>query len=93
MLTQYKNLNQILNASASLSGDRFDSTDHNLVDNAASLTPVYNITNYQTELHIYSNQTWLSGNHGVIINETQPVVNIPNQTAPLQLGYTPLNIL
>ena len=92
MLTQYKNLNQILNATASISGDRFTLTDHNLIDNTAILTPVYDIVRSSIEMHIYSNQTWLSGNHGVDATERQAAITIPNQTNPYQTGYTPVNI-
>ena len=92
MLTQYKNLNQILNSSAAISGDRFTLTDHNLFDNVAALTPVYDIVRSSIEMHIYSNQTWLSGNHGVDATENQSQVTIPNQNNPYQGGYTPINI-
>ena len=92
MLSQYKNLNQILNATGSISGDRFSATDHNLIDPVTQLTPVYDIVKSSIEMHIYSNQTWLTGNHGIDAIEKQQPVNIPNQNNPFQTGYTPFNI-
>ena len=66
MLTQYKNIDQILSANQSLSAQRFDSTLLGTVT-TNKLTPVsYNadIINKSTvEFHIYSGDTYITGQH------------------------------
>ena len=86
MLNQYKNINQIINANSSIIGDRFDLTDHNLFDEEVSLKMVPNIKNGQVEFHIYSNQTWITGNHNILIQDANVVFpglgTLPNQLGP-----------
>ena len=65
-LTQYKNIDQILSAKNSLSADRIDKTQlQNITTNL--LDPVTfnnNIVNNSTvEFHIYSGETWITGQH------------------------------
>jgi hypothetical protein len=91
MLSQYKNINQIINANYALIGDRFDLTDHNLIDDAISLKQVPNIGNGQVELHLYSNQTWITGNHNVII-KNNVTLNTPNTQGNIDLGLYPFAI-
>jgi hypothetical protein len=94
MLNQYKNLNQIINTNYAIIGDRFDLTDHNLIDDAISLKEVPNIGKGRVELHIYSNQTWITGNHIVdnIQNNVQLYSTASGISTPINLGTYPIGI-
>lgn len=70
MLTQYKNIDRILTSTQSLSAQRYSQTLLNLFKtNYSSYTAESGIsqqlTDYRTELHIYSGETWITGNHRV----------------------------
>jgi len=70
MLSQYVNINQILNASASLSAERIPDNKRSLLtlsNNLVSFTPNVNsqTTADKIELHLYSNSTWITGLHQV----------------------------
>jgi hypothetical protein len=68
MLSQYKNIEQILTAQGAVSAQRYPQTLLNLFetnyysyisDPLISQQPA----DYRTELHIYSGETWITGNH------------------------------
>ena len=67
MLKQYSNIDQILNSKESLSAKRLPNVDYELLDYPdyrISYAPVLNTTsNQKTEFHIYSNNSWITGNH------------------------------
>lgn len=68
MLTQYKNNEQILTAQGAVSAERYPQTSLNLFEtDYYSYIPDPLISqqpaNYRTELHIYSGETWITGNH------------------------------
>jgi hypothetical protein len=70
MLTQYKNIEQILAAQGAVSAQRYPQTLLNLFEtNYYSYTGDSGValqnTDYRTELHIYSGETWITGNHQV----------------------------
>lgn len=70
MLTQYKNIEQILAAQGAVSAQRYPQTLLNLFEtNYYSYITDPGIalqtTDYRTELHIYSGETWITGNHQV----------------------------
>ena len=73
MLSQYKNINQILPATASISGLRIDrlKSDYLSFDASERVSPVNTIvspdpySDVKTELHIYSDEEWISGNHSI----------------------------
>lgn len=90
MLTQYKNIQQIKTTNKSVTGQRF--TD---VENALLKYPIFTrkypvineLTNSNNaskiELHLYSNDTWITGNHSV-----QPQSQLPtfiNKTTNQQI--------
>jgi hypothetical protein len=99
MLSQYKNIEQILTAQGAVSAQRYPQTLLNLFEtNYYSYIPEPGIslqtTDYRTELHIYSGETWITGNHliqhvptstyfnsaGTQLTLTQPVsIDIYNQ--------------
>ena len=69
MLTQYKNIDKILIASASISGDQFTESVKSKFTYVRD-TPILrefssNALDSKIELHVYANDTWISGNHGV----------------------------
>jgi|TARA_R110002012_G_scaffold52195_3_gene134132 hypothetical protein len=66
MLTQYKNIDQILSAKQSLSAQRLDSTLLQTIDTNKEIPVSFNdnIINKSTvEFHIYSGDTWVTGQH------------------------------
>ena len=70
MLTQYKNIEQILSAQGAVSAQRYPQTLLNLFEtNYYSYISDPGIalqtTDHRTELHIYSGETWITGNHQV----------------------------
>jgi hypothetical protein len=77
MLNQYKNINQINASRNSVSGQRFSETLTDLFAYAQEKYPVVtevaeNPDDVKVELHVYSNDQWITGNHSV-----QPVSKIP----------------
>ena len=78
MLTQYKNIEEINTAKKAVSVDRFGTLKRNFfaydannhfIANTSIVTPNQNI---QTELHVYSGDNWVTGNHKIV-----PVTKIP----------------
>ena len=71
MLTQYKNISQIKQATTSLSGERIDRSKTDFVSYDAnesiySNKDIINVTDdNRIELHVYTNDTWLTGNHKI----------------------------
>jgi len=78
MLTQYKNIEQINSATNSVSGTRITSTktdlfNYNANSRVRSVSELISQTsNIQIELHTYSADSWITGNHHI-----QPVSKIP----------------
>jgi hypothetical protein len=77
MLNQYKNINQINASRNSVSGQRFNETLTDLFAYAQEKYPVVtevaeNPDDVKVELHVYSNDQWITGNHSV-----QPAAKIP----------------
>tara|TARA_R100000908_G_scaffold351_1_gene169 strand:+ start:14372 stop:18511 length:4140 start_codon:yes stop_codon:yes gene_type:complete len=75
MLKQYKNLDEILNADKSISGNRIQEKSRSLlsyplnnrIEFNPSISPGAQLYDYnnQMELHVYSDQTWISGEYDV----------------------------
>lgn len=70
MLSQYKNIDRILTASGAINAERYTRKQLNLfntgynswtIESGVATQP----DNYKTELHIYSGDVWLTGNHHV----------------------------
>ena len=74
MLTQYTNINEIQTASGSIAANRFKPEHESQF--TVSIHPNPDITQPDAsdniEMHIYGNETWITGNHTV-----QPVYQIP----------------
>ena len=76
MLKQYKNINQNVNGK-SFSAERIDRTKLDLIsyDQKQAYYPNANILtdlNSKIELHVYSGETWLTGNHSVQLKTKIP---------------------
>jgi hypothetical protein len=69
MLTQYKNINEIKAATKSISATRLESTKANLLSHKIDVSVLNNNT---TEIHFYSGDSWVTGNHQVNINNAIP---------------------
>ena len=71
MLSQYKNLNEILKSNQSIHGTRIPENLESQFQSAQDSLIIYNtdIYNYfdssRVELHIYSDDTWITGNHNI----------------------------
>jgi hypothetical protein len=90
MLKQYKNIDENQNAK-SFSAERFDRTKLNLIsyDTDAAYYVNNNIitdVNSKLELHVYSGETWLTGNHSVQAKNS--AASVRNKTLNKQV---PLN--
>lgn len=99
MLTQYKNTD-LFKKNGPDYGKRFNSTDDQLLSKSVTISPdVYNLPS--VELHVYSNTTWLTGNHSVSISKTsnasseiQPVtIDISKTIKDLRLTTGKFNIV
>ena len=94
MLNQYKNIAQIQAQKGSSSSERLDKSKTNLLSYDADESIYFNpdITSQEidsrTELHVYNNDTWITGNHAIQRHETVPEYRdkITNQliTFPIQ---------
>lgn len=64
MLTQYKNINEILTATASIDGVRYTAEKLALLEPGYSRQISNSVTgSITTELHVYVNDSWITGNH------------------------------
>jgi hypothetical protein len=78
MLSQYKNINQIKLASSSLSGERFSRSKTNFLSFDAEESIYFNtsivnqLDDQRIELHVYSDETWITGKHRVGISTSIP---------------------
>lgn len=91
MLTQYKNIEQINSATKAVTGQRINKTkteffsydkDSRVVPVPILVTPT---TSAKIELHVYSGDTWITGNHEVQIQQkTKSFVNRLTK-APVQV--------
>ena len=70
MLTQYKNIDTILNSKNSVSAERFNKNIQSKFEYVDVNKPLsdnidVNAADTTLEFHVYSNDTWISGNHNV----------------------------
>jgi hypothetical protein len=78
MLTQYKNIEQIRTAVKSTTGNRLEKTKTDLlsysaVDRVVRVPQIVNANNdLRTELHVYSGDSWITGNHKVQLQTKIP---------------------
>jgi hypothetical protein len=99
MLTQYKNIDQIQNAANSLSADRIDKTKTDFFSyDPLRVIPVPDILkqddSINVEFHVYSNDTWITGNHSIQLEskipeyrnkETNGLITLPNAPVAINL--------
>jgi hypothetical protein len=92
MLNQYTNIDEIISADSSISGERIDRTQTQY----SSLTPAdpvgFNpsILSNNIEFHVYADQTWITGNHSI-----QTLSQIPqyfNNQTQITFPSTPVAI-
>jgi hypothetical protein len=92
MLTQYTNINEILNADASVSAERIQRSQSQYSflrgDGIEFYPNIINNTDDSTkiELHVYADETWITGNHSI-----QSIQQIPEYTN-ITFAQTPIGI-
>lgn len=98
MLSQYKNINDIINATASLSAERLPDIKRNFLSFDATDQTLYNtsITSQseknRIELHVYSNETWITGNHRVNLQQRIPSFINAETKQPIRFPVAPVAI-
>ena len=71
MLSQYKNINQIISANKSIPAERFDRTKSEFFSFDAENSIYSNkeiiegLDSSKVEMHVYAGDTWLTGNHKI----------------------------
>ena len=71
MLSQYKNINQIISANKSITAERFDRTKSEFFSFDAENSIYSNkeiiegLDSSKVEMHVYAGDTWLTGNHKI----------------------------
>ena len=91
MITQYKNIDQIQTATKSVSATRLEKSKTDLLSYSATnrISQVPQITSatndLRTELHIYSGDSWITGNHKIQLQTKIPQYKdkVTNQTIKL----------
>ena len=67
MLTQYSNINEILEAPSSISARRFTITDQNTFLRNPQQFLFGNVLNdHNTEFHVYAGEDWITGKHNLV---------------------------
>ena len=96
MLNQYSNIDQILNSKESLNARRLDSVDYELLD-----YPDYRIsynaqlnstTSQKVEFHVYSNDTWITGNHSIQASSLSPNIRDTETDTFITFPFASLDI-
>jgi hypothetical protein len=78
MITQYKNIDQIQTATKSVSATRLEKSKTDLLSYSANnrISQVPQITSatdeFRTEMHVYSGDSWITGNHKVQLQTKIP---------------------
>ena len=99
MLSQYKNIDKILNATTALSGQRFLNKEIDLFSSPAlKYAWKNNILNSNPdvngiEFHVYSGDTWITGNHRIDLQpKNQVTFTDPQSLTNYQLPATPWQV-
>jgi len=96
MLNQYSNIDQILNSKESLNARRLDSVDYQLLD-----YPDYRISynaqldstsTQKVEFHVYSNDTWITGNHSIQASSLSPNITDTETDTFIPFPFASLDI-
>jgi hypothetical protein len=98
MLTQYKNIKQIQLASGSISAERLSKNKTEFISFDADESVYYNVdilsrtNNSRIELHVYSNETWITGNHKVQLESKLPEYRNKTTNRVIQWPVQPVAI-
>ena len=92
MLNQYKNIDQINSATKSISGERIvrsksEFASYDLVEPVYLNTDIVNVSDdTKIEFHVYSNDTWLTGNHKIQFQTKLPEFKDKNTNAIIPIS-------
>ena len=98
MLTQYKNIKQITNASGSISAERLSKNKNEFVSFDENESIYFNSdilrrnTDSRLELHVYSNETWITGNHKIQPETKIPTYRDKKTNRPIRFESQPIAI-
>ena len=98
MLTQYKNINQIVSASRSVTGERLAKTKTEYFSSELNtkFVRVPIIANQESdikvEFHVYAGDTWITGNHQIPLQSKIPNYVDKNTKAPIRFPSQPIAI-
>src|SRR5210317_1772913 len=81
MLTQYKNIDKIQSSNKAITANRFTDEEISLFKYIVPKIEWGFSRNYRTELHVYSGDTWITGNHKVDIKP--PEKRVTSVTDPI----------
>ncbi len=91
MLSQYKNIQEILSKTAgSTFGLRFSDRELGLINRSIRIVESEKLKN--VELHVYSDSTWITGNHKVTLQHAIPSFTNPDTNELLQLTGNVISI-
>jgi len=91
MLSQYKNIQEIRNnINGSTFGLRFSDRELKLLNRSVSIVKETAFKNI--ELHVYSDETWITGNHTVTLQHAVPSITNTETNELLQFTGVPLSI-
>ena len=91
MLNQYKNIQNIRNSTnGSTFGLRFSDRELKLLNR--TITPLKSSIFKDLELHVYSDETWITGNHNITLEHSIPRFTNPDTDDLLQFTGVPLSI-
>ena len=96
MISQYSNIDEILNADQSLSGLRLSKKQSDLLsfplDKRIDFANINPSQENLLEFHVYANDTWITGNHTLpVTNESATFTNTDTNES-IQLNGVPVNI-
>ena len=93
MITQYKNIDQIQTAAKSVIATRLEKSKTDLLSYSADerISRVFELTrptnSSRTELHVYSGDSWITGNHKVQL-QTKIPTSLPKRLSPVSTFTT-----
>lgn len=98
MITQYKNIEQIHNATKSVSATRLEKSKTDLLSYSATnrISQVPQITSptndLRTEIHVYSGDSWITGNHKIQLQTKIPEYKDKITNQKIKLPSKPIAI-
>ncbi len=96
MLNQYTNINEILAATKSISGQRLLNQDINILTyplNRIDFNPnLYPTPTQKVEMHVYANDSWLTSNHSIQATNIQPTFTDSETNTDIQFNSPVVNV-